>query len=80
MQVLNRDDLVIGGYYRHKKSGGIYQIVMLATIHSTMKPAVVYAARTLDGVRAWVRTTDEFCDGRFEPVDMTLAKGDAGHS
>lgn len=68
--MLNPDDLAIGAHYRHKKTGGTYQFLMFATIEATMTPAVVYAARK-DGVRqCWVRPVDEFCDGRFEPVDM----------
>lgn len=65
------DDIAIGALYRHKKIGGTYQVLMLATIEATMTPAVVYGARK-DGRReCWVRPLVEFCDGRFEPVGMT---------
>jgi hypothetical protein len=70
--MLNEDDIAIGGYYRHKKTGGTYQVQMFATIEATMTPAVVYAARGKEGVQRWVRPLAEFCDGRFEPVDMAL--------
>lgn len=69
--MLTPDDIVIGAYYRHKRTGGIYQIVMFATIESTMTPAVVYGARKSDVPEMWVRPLAEFCDGRFESADMT---------
>lgn len=68
--MLNPDDLAIGAHYRHKKTGGKYQLLMFATIEATMTPAVVYAAKGLDGIHRWVRPLGEFCDGRFEEVDM----------
>ena len=65
------EDIAIGGYYHHKKSGGTYQVLMFATIEATGVTAVVYAARSGDGtVARWVRPLVEFCDGRFEAVDM----------
>lgn len=66
---MNPDDLAIGAHYRHKKTGGTYQLLMTATIEATMTPAVVYAARVDGTVHRWVRPLAEFCDGRFEPVD-----------
>lgn len=68
--VVNPDDLAIGAHYRHKKTGGTYQLMMFATIEATMTPAVVYGARLNGAVHHWVRPLAEFCDGRFEPVDM----------
>ena len=66
---MNPDDLAIGAHYRHKKTGGTYQLFMFATIEATMTPAVVYGARVKGEVSHWVRPLAEFCDGRFEPVD-----------
>ena len=63
--------LAVGAYYRHKKTGGAYQIVMFATIEATMVPAVIYAARRNGETERWIRPVDEFCDGRFEPVEMS---------
>lgn len=68
--MLNPDDLAIGAHYRHKKTGGKYQLIMFATIEATMTPAVIYSARSKGEVHNWVRPLDEFCDGRFEEVDM----------
>lgn len=67
---MNAEDLAIGALYRHKKTGGTYQLLMLATIEADMTPAVVYGARKDGEVHRWVRPVAEFCDGRFEPVDM----------
>jgi len=69
-QALNADDIAIGAHYKHKNTGHNYQVVMFATIEATMTPAVVYAARSKNGLQCWVRPVAEFCDGRFEPVDM----------
>lgn len=63
-------ELVIGGYYRHKKTGGVYQVLMTATIEATMTPAVIYGASERGVAHRWVRPLVEFCDGRFEPVEI----------
>lgn len=63
--------LEIGAYYRHRKTGGVYQLLMTATIEATMTPAVVYAAKERGVAHRWVRPLAEFCDGRFEKVNMT---------
>lgn len=67
---MNQDDLAIGAHYRHKKTGRTYQLVMFATIEASMTPAVVYGARSKGETHHWVRPLAEFCDGRFEAVDM----------
>lgn len=67
---MNPDDLAIGAHYRHKKTGGRYQLIMFATIEATETPAVVYSARVDGEISNWVRPLAEFCDGRFEAVDM----------
>lgn len=44
---------------------------MMAEMEATMMPVVIYSARQKNGATPnWVRPIDEFCDGRFEPVDM----------
>lgn len=69
---MNLDQLAIGAHYLHKKTGHRYQLINFALIEKTMTPAVVYAAKDKNGfIQYWVRPTEEFCDGRFEPVDMT---------
>ena len=70
--MIDGKDLAIGGYYRHKKTGGTYQVIMIATIEATMTEAVVYATRRDGKVERWVRPLAEFCDGRFESVDMAV--------
>lgn len=52
-----------GVTYRHRKTGGIYEVESIATIEATMTTCVIYRAKS-DG-RRWVRPLDEFCDGRF---------------
>ena len=67
---MNPDELSIGAYYRDRKTGGTYQLLMFATIEATMTPAVIYGARKNCDVQHLVCPLDEFCDGRFAPVDM----------
>lgn len=52
-----------GVTYRHRKTGGLYEVVDIATMEATQQPVVIYKAKA-DG-RRWVRPHDEFCDGRF---------------
>lgn len=52
--------------YRHKKTGGVYEVICNATIERTLELAVVYR-NTKTGER-WVRPAAEFNDGRFERV------------
>lgn len=68
---INPDEIANGALYRHKKTGNTYQVIMTATLERTMEKVVVYAARKGNLVERWVRPIDEFCDGRFEPVDMS---------
>ena len=57
--------------WRHKKTGGLYQIVTRAKIEATMENAVVY--RSIEHHGTWVRPEAEFLDGRFERVLATAA-------
>lgn len=66
-----------GVTYRHLKSGGVYEVMDIATIEATMTLAVVYRS-CADG-RRWVRPYEEFCDGRFQYSDRPSApKADVG--
>jgi|SRR5690606_24750597 len=49
--------------YRHKKSGGIYEVVAFAERESDQMPLVVY--RSLDTLRTWVRPMTEWRE-KFE--------------
>jgi len=53
--------------YRHKKTGGIYEVICNATRESDGVLLVVYK-NTKTGDR-WVRPSAEFCDGRFELLE-----------
>ena len=61
----------IGSRWKHLKTGGIYIVVGPSIIERTNEPAILYQ-REGDGT-LWVRPTDEFLDGRFEPVDLPPA-------
>ena len=56
----------VGHFYRHKKTGGIYCVLHMATIEADKMPAIVYRSEKHDTI--WVRPEAEFCDGRFEKV------------
>ena len=57
-------------FYRHKKTGGAYEILhgqaSEAFFEADMTPAIIY--RSLEDGKIWVRPKDEFYDGRFELV------------
>jgi hypothetical protein len=59
-----------GQVWRHKKRGTNYWIIGLATLQVTDsndgKMMVVY--EPIDDVTMWVRSTDDFLDGKFERV------------
>jgi hypothetical protein len=49
---------------RHKKTGGVYNVNMLAIQESDLAPVVVYSDATTGQI--WTRPAAEFFDGRFE--------------
>lgn len=63
--------MLINSIWRHKKTGGLYQVVTRAKIEATMTDAIVY--RSLDHGEHWVRPEAEFYDGRFEEVQVVAA-------
>lgn len=64
---------MIGQKYRHIKTGGLYTVVNLALLESTLEPLVVYHPddmnSELDGQITWARPLSQFMDGRFEELD-----------
>jgi Protein of unknown function (DUF1653) len=52
--------------YRHKKSGGVYEIMAFARVEATLEWVVVY--RSVVDDETWTRPVAEFLDGRFELV------------
>ena len=50
---------------RHKKTGGLYRVQMIAVDEETKSPVVVYA--DTDSGLIWTRPAHEFFDGRFVP-------------
>lgn len=67
-------DPMIGWHYRHKKTGGVYKVIMFATIEATMQSAVIYEPVGHDLGRRWVRPLSEFMDGRFEALSMSASQ------
>lgn len=53
----------MGDTFRHRKTGGYYDVIAVAEIEATLATVVVYKAHG-DG-RVWVRPIGEFMDGRF---------------
>lgn len=54
--------------YRHRKTGGIYEVLYDGCIEADLQPVVIY--RNVDPThdqRVWVRPYTQFHDGRFEP-------------
>ena len=56
----------IGSQLRHKKTGGLYVVIGLATIEATLEAAYVYESMQTHDY--WVRPQAEMEDGRFELV------------
>lgn len=54
-------------FYRHLKTGNVYEKLHEGTHEATMLPVVIY--RALRDNTIWVRPRDEFYDGRF--LDVT---------
>lgn len=57
----------LGTHVRHKKTGGIYSIVLTPTVgrlEATNEPA--YSYTSVDGGPVWHRSQTEMEDGRFE--------------
>ena len=54
--------------YRHKKSGGLYRLLLTATRESDLRQLAIYVA--LKDGSLWARTLDEF-DERFSIVGDT---------
>jgi len=55
-----------GNRLRHKKTGGFYQVVLLANIEASLEPAYVY--ESMQSHDFWIRPKAEMEDGRFELV------------
>jgi hypothetical protein len=64
---MTRDEIVIGAYYRGARTRRVYQVVMFAMNAETNSPMVVFKC----GPIAYVRSVETFCDGRYEPIDMS---------
>lgn len=60
-------EVVPGSLYRHRKTGEVYHVRLVALNEADKVPVVVYGneTRTL----TWVRPLAEFTDGRFEYVE-----------
>lgn len=54
--------------YRHEKTGGVYEVICNATDESTKKIMVVY--RNVEDGSRWIRSAEEFNDGRFTRIDV----------
>lgn len=60
----NVTSALLGTSWRHKKTGGIYQVIGGCRIEATNKLGILYAR---EGV-VWCRPSEEFLDGRFEAL------------
>jgi hypothetical protein len=56
--------------YRHLKSGGEYELLLVGHDEATLNPMVIY--RSLDDEEIWCRPAKEFFDGRFVPINERL--------
>jgi hypothetical protein len=72
-------------FWRHKKTGGLYQVTTIARLQTRLEPAnglqdmdelVVY--RSIKDSSVWVRSLEEFVDGRFEQMGWDWSNGQYG--
>lgn len=63
---------LVGGLYRHMKTGGTYQVEDVVFLESDMKPLVIYFPYSDDETDVqtitFARPMTEFLDGRFECI------------
>ncbi|MFT4103213.1 MAG: DUF1653 domain-containing protein [Burkholderiaceae bacterium] len=62
-----RAPLAGGARYRHLKTGGVYEVLTRGLNEADRTPVVVY--RSVDSGQVWVRSAEQFDDGRFAPLD-----------
>lgn len=61
--------------YRHKKTGGVYRVISDTALLEADKTAAVVYQSEADGV-VWIRSAEQFYDGRFERIDAPAAGAD----
>lgn len=54
-------------FWVHTKTGEEYVVLHHGVRESDLRPMVVYQKRSDPSSPAWIRTCDEFYDGRFVP-------------
>jgi len=52
--------------YRHKRTRGVYKVLVIGRMTDSGQQMVIY--QSIESNRVWVRSYDEFFDGRFEEV------------
>ena len=67
-KLVNPDDGIFkpGAKLRHIKTGGLYKVLLMANVESTLEPAYVY--ESMQSHNFWIRPKAEMEDGRFELV------------
>lgn len=56
------------GVWKHGKTGGLYQVICEGENEADLVPVVVY--QSLTDKRIWVRSKEQFLDGRFTKVSI----------
>ncbi|MFT3803359.1 MAG: DUF1653 domain-containing protein [Burkholderiaceae bacterium] len=56
-----------GPRYRHLKTGGVYEVLTRGLNEADLTPVVIY--RNVASGQVWVRSAEQFDDGRFAPLD-----------
>jgi len=55
-----------GTTLKHRKTGGLYRVVLLANVEVNLEPAYVYESMQTHDF--WIRPQLEMEDGRFEQI------------
>ena len=64
-------DVYEGTFWRHLKTGGVYQMMMRVTREDDLAELIVY--RSTRTGQLWCRPSAEFFDGRFEALRWQAA-------
>lgn len=66
VEMASRGAPPIGSRWKHLKTGGVYQVLLIGLREEDGTPAVAY--RKINTELTWFRPVAQFTDGRFERI------------
>lgn len=71
-------DLIEDQNYTHRKTGGVYRLICLGKNEADGSDVVIY--QNVNDLEVWVRSKDEFMDGRFVEVSHAVCSRETGNA